>query len=67
MGLVKNILEWNDNKLEQLLDREKLDAKTAVKIAANGAIEGFVDGCFVIGATFAVIGIASTIVDTIKK
>ena len=41
--------------------------KTAVKIAANGAIEGFVDGCFVIGATFAVIGIASTIVDTIKK
>ena len=67
MGLVKNILEWNDKKLEQLLNREKLDAKTAVKIAANGAIEGFVDGCFVIGATFAVIGIASTIVDTIKK
>lgn len=67
MGLVKNILEWNDNKLEQLLNREKLDVKTAVKIAANGAIEGFVDGCFVIGATFAVIGIASTIVDTIKK
>ena len=67
MGLVKNILEWNDNKLEQLLNREKLDVKTAVKIAANGAIEGFVDGCFVIGATFAVIGIASTIVDTIKQ
>lgn len=67
MGLVKNILEWNDKKLEQLLNREKLDVKTAVKIAANGAIEGFVDGCFVVGATFAVFGIASTIVDTIKK
>ena len=67
MGLVKNILEWNDKKLEQLLNREKLDVKTAVKVAANGAIEGFVDGCFVVGATFSVFGIASTIVDTIKK
>ena len=67
MGLVKNILEWNDKKLEQLLNKEKLDVKTAVKVAANGAIEGFVDGCFVVGASFAVLGLASTIIDTIKK
>lgn len=67
MGLVKSILEWNEAKKEQLLDKGKLDVKTVVGLTANGAVEGFIDGCFVVGATFAVIGIASTIVDTIKK
>ena len=67
MGLVKSILEWNEAKKEQLLDKGKLDVKTVVGLTANGAIEGFIDGCFVMGATFAVLGLASTIVDNIKK
>lgn len=67
MGLVKSILEWNEAKKEQLLDKGKLDVKTVVGLTANGAVEGFIDGCFVIGATFAVLGLASTIIDNIKK
>ena len=69
MGLVKSILEWNEAKKEQLLGKGtgKLDLKTVVGLTANGAIEGFIDGCFVMGATFAVLGLASTIVDNIKK
>ena len=67
MGLVKSILEWNEAKKEQLLNKGKLDVKTVVGLTANGAVEGFIDGCFVMGATFAVLGLASTIVDNIKK
>lgn len=67
MGLVKSILEWNEAKKEQLLGKEKLDVKTVVGLTANGAVEGFIDGCFVIGASFAVLGLASTIIDNIKK
>lgn len=67
MGLVKSILEWNEAKKEQLLNKGKLDAKTVVGLTANGAVEGFIDGCFVIGASFAVLGIASIIIDNIKK
>ena len=67
MGLVKSILEWNEAKKEQLLDKGKLDVKTVVGLTANGAVEGFIDGCFVMGATFAVLGLASTIIDNIKK
>lgn len=66
MSIVKQILEWNEEKLEQLFD-EELNAKTVVKIAAHGAIEGMVDGCFVVGATLAVIGWTNSIVKTIKK
>ena len=67
MGLVKSILEWNEAKKEQLLNKGKLDVKTVVGLTANGAVEGFIDGCFVMGATFAVLGLASTIIDNIKK
>ena len=67
MGLVKSILEWNEAKKEQLLNKGKLDVKTVVGLTANGAVEGFIDGCFVMGATFAVLGLASIIIDNIKK
>ena len=67
MGLVKSILEWNEAKKEQLLGKGKLDVKTVVGLTANGAVEGFIDGCFVIGASFVVLGLASTIIDNIKK
>lgn len=46
MGIMRGIIEWCDNKLNEALEEED-DRKAYRKAAASGAVEGFCDAAII--------------------